>query len=209
MSQEAFHRILYQDSKLEDIRNDTLKGMIVSDSHPLKKEDLALYQKVDLSLHGNPRVIPMLRECLRPGTNLSFTITVDSTICSYKGQDIVDAVTHFYKNYKAEFMNRFSDAPSPGEYKEIFFLGGGSGYVSKTSVYGVMHGEHARSQVGVILNNSLPERVRRSHGHLKDAEKGASPHVLKCTRGMDGKLMQMGACRILSIRRLNKEEMNS
>ena len=209
MSEEVFHQLDYNQKRKSDPVNDMMKGFAVSDSLPLKKEDLALYQKVDLSLQGEERSLPLLRECIRPGTPVSFMITVDSRICPYKAKDIVDAVTGFYKNYKAEFMSKFRDAPGPGGNISTFFLGGGAGYVSKTSTYAVLHGDQAIRQAGVILNNTLPEKVRQRHGHLRDAERGASPHLIKGTINENGQFVQMGACHVLAVRKINKEEMNS
>ena len=211
MSQDVFHVNCLKDTSPEDPVNDMMRGVIVSDSSPLSKDSLEIYQKVDLSIAGEERSLPLLRECLCPGTTVSFTITVDSNICDFKGQDFVDAVTVFYKNYKKEFMNCFPYAPKIGGNATTFFLGGGAGYVSKTTTYALMHGSDAQKQVGKLLDNTLPRKgnTRKQHDHLRDAERGASPHLLKCTVDASGNLIQMGACHISSIRKINKEEMNS
>ena len=49
------------------------------------------------------------------------------------------------------------------------------------------------STVAKIINETLPPRVQREHGHHNDVKKNVSPHMLKCTR-YNGKLLQMGAC---------------
>lgn len=203
MNNAAFrNRRLFEDSKPGEIINDIMRGFVVSDSEPLSREDLCVCKKVDISLAGQERPLNLMRECLRPGVNVSFTITIDSNICDIKGQDILNAINDSYRNYREEFMNCFGSAPKIAGNSSVFFLGGGAGYVSKTSLYGVMHGREARRQVGEILNKAFSR-----HNHLDDAAKGASPHMLKCTN-YNGQLMQMGACNVQAIRRVNKEEMN-
>ena len=74
-----------------------------------------------------------------------------------------------------------------------FFLGGGTGYVSKTVTYGILSEKDAVDQVSRIINATLNNCTRQEHGHRNDVRKGVSPHILKCTK-YKGRLMQMGAC---------------
>lgn len=208
MGEKAFHRMLFEESEISDIRNDSMRGVVVSDSDPLPKENLGIFQKVDLSLAGEERPLPLLRECLLPGTTIQFTVTVDSQICDYKGKDFINAINAFYKHYQSQFLSKFRAAPKLAGNASTFFLGGGAGYVSKTNTYAVLPGMDGVRAVGEILNTTLPDKVKPQHDHLHDKDRGASPHLLKCTVDAMGSLVQMGACHVLSISKINKEEMN-
>ena len=87
----------------------------------------------------------------------------------------------------------FDKAPKTKGNSTTFFLGGGTGYVSKTVTYGILSGREAVDNVSKIINATLNNRARQEHGHHNDVRKGVSPHILKCTR-YNGTLMQMGAC---------------
>ena len=207
MDVESMHRMRYSEAKLEDQNNDILRGLIVGDSHPLAKNQMCIAQKIDLSVNGITKEMNLLRECIKPGTVIRFPISIDTTVCKYTARMIVDAIKYFYGNYQVEFMDHFINAPTVRGAQTIFFLGGGAGYVSKTCTYAVLHGKEGQKTVGKILNETLPQRgpARRQHNHLKDAEKGASPHTLKCTR-YNGELVQMGACGLIKFKRQEKKK---
>ena len=192
MDVETVHRSLYPDTKIDNQVNDILKGVIIGDSKTLPKNSLCICQKIDLSLNGQLKPMPLLRECIQPGITIQFPITIDTSVCNLTGKEILNRIRLFYTNYQKEFMDKFRNAPKIAGNSTTFFLGGGSGYVSKTCSYAIMHGNEAVETVGKIINNTLPGKVRRQHGHMDDARKGASPHTLKLTR-YDGREKQMGA----------------
>lgn len=74
---------------------DVMKGMIISDSKPLKISDLTLCQKIDVDTSGKRTRIQMLRECIKPGTKIEFELTVDESINTYYDETILDAINHF------------------------------------------------------------------------------------------------------------------
>lgn len=190
---DAFHKKFFQDGKLEDQVNDLMRGFIVSDSQPLSLDDLCVCQKVDLPLEGEYKPMPMLRECLKPGVEIAFLVTIDPTFCKFTINTILDAIRTYYEAYKENFMNKFKRAPRVHGNSTTMFLGGGAGYVSKTSSYAIMPGMEGVEQVGKILNNTLSAKAQRQHNHLRDSQKGVSPHILKCTK-YDDEYYQMGAC---------------
>lgn len=198
MAVESMHRQLFQEGKIEDMKNDILRGLIIGDSDPIDRRQMCIAQKVDLSIKGNVKEMNLLRECIKPGVSIRFPISIDTTVCDYNSRYIVEAIQNFYDNYQREFMGHFSNAPKIRGARTVFFLGGGAGYVSKTSTYAIMHGKEAQKMVGKILNETLPLKgpTRRLHDHLNDAKNGASPHTLKCTR-YQRELMQMGACGVM------------
>lgn len=185
------YRTLGKDQKKPaDAVNDWMQGLILGDSEPLSTKDLTLCQKVDLHVDGRERKLPLLRECVKPGARIRFTITVDTSLCNLTEQTLREAVRAFGESYYGNFSSAFSVADRPGE-RDVF-CGGGCGFVSKTVVY-PMYGK--KEGIAVAKDIFGKTGVPRQHGHDKDDRHGVSPHMLKCTR-YQGKLLQMGLCRI-------------
>lgn len=202
MAEDAFHRRLFPDKhgkytkwQLREMVNDCMRGLIVSDSRPLEPSDLCVCQKIDVSKAGkeNPSII--LRECIKPGIQIAFQITLDTKLFPMTVHDIIVAMRQFYKNYQAVYMNRFQNVPKTFGNSTTFFLGGGAGYVSKTATYAVFPPDEAAYQTGKILNNTQPKK----HKHFNDKKLGVSPHMLKCTR-YNNRMYQMGACCLVSFK---------
>lgn len=205
---EIFHHGIsrvYPERKLEDEVNDGLRGLIISDSAPVSDDKLCICQKVDKAVNGENRAMPLLRECIRPGVRIPFTISIDTSECTLERNQLRDAIKHYYTYYCNVFMNKFRDAPVVKGNSTTFFLGGGCGYVSKTGTYAVLQDDpSAVRTVGRILNATLPRKIQKKHGHLMDTRKGVSPHLLKCTR-YKGKEYQMGACSLTKFHRVQPQ----
>ena len=193
----AFHRQRSEDVSLSNEVNDTLAGLIISDSCPLRPEDMCICQKVDYTTDGSSHRLPLLRECLKPGVIVRFNITIDTSICTFNLEDILQALQNKYNNYCREFSDHFQNAPKVRQTAEypIMMLGGGIGFPSKTCIYEIVHGQAGKKMTGKIIDATVQ---RGGKSHLRDVEKGASPRVLKCTV-YDGKMMQMGMCSIVKV----------
>lgn len=184
------------EKNLRDQKNDTLRGLLIGDSEALSWEDMCICQKIDVNVIGEERKLNVLREAIKPGVTIRIPISIDTRVCSYTTKDILDAIKTFNMNYISQFTKKYPSAPSTRGNSTTFFLGGGTGYVSKTITYGVMNGPKAVETVAKIINETLPPKVQRQHGHHNDVNKNVSPHMLKCTR-YNGKLVQMGACHVI------------
>lgn len=189
----AFNTLNRPKSKPNDMVNDMMYGFIVSDSEPLSFDNLVLCQRIERHTDGKERRLPLLRECIKPDTEIRFTITVDTSICKLDGELIMKAVELFINNYYENFSSAFADIDRPGD--NYVFCGGGCGFVSKTIVY-PMYGKDE----GIEFTQRVFDKTKvpRVHKHNKDMQYGASPHIIKCTRYM-GKTMQMGVCSIEKI----------
>ena len=194
----AFHTLRRVDERgkevpLKDAVNDCLSGLIVSDSEPLETSDLILCQKMDVTVDGETNKLPILREALRPGTVFRFTVTIDPKVCSYDINDILAAAELFNNAYYDMYVKMFAgaDRPLPG----TVYLGGGTGYFTKTVLYPLLGYKEGLRTASRILDQTLPPKIREKHGHNLDARKGVSPHMLKCTE-YRGKRYQMGMCTI-------------
>ena len=196
---DVFHKNRRKNTKIEDKVNDIMAGFRVLDSEPISPKNLCLYQKVDLKTDGSRRELEM-RECIKPGTDISFTVTIDTKLFpSYKKGMMKKVIRIFWENYEREFMSCFKSCPKIPDGKYLLFLGGGVGYPSKTVTYSIVHGREGISQVSKILDAMLSGEIKKQHAHRSDLQKGASPHVLKCTVYQE-ELVQMGICKIQKLK---------
>lgn len=186
----AYRILNRENTKSADAVNDIMQGFIVSDSESLSTDDLVLCQPVEVHVDGTEKRLPILRECVKPGVSIRFTVTVDSTLCNYSKERIENAVRMFINNYTNKYMRSFAKTSKPAENSVI--LGGGSGFVSKTVLYALYEKKDA---VNVTKNVFDKTGVPKIHKHDKDTLYGVSPHILKCTK-YRGETIQMGVCEI-------------
>lgn len=170
--------------------NDNLSGLHVGDSEPIDLEQLTLSQKIDYTLDYVEKELPLLRECIVPGTDIEFEISIDSKVCPYNMEDVIKALNSFQEICYQYFYSRFRRGT---EEKNIVWLGGGCGFLSKTVVY-PMFGKDAVKVVDNIYRNTLGASYGK-HKHTKDLGLKLAPHVCKCTR-YQGELYDMGMGRI-------------
>lgn len=192
----AFHTLGRVDERgeevpLKDAVNDNLSGLIISDSEPIETASLILCQKIDVTVDGETNKLPILRESLRPGTVIRFTITIDPKLCQYDINDILAAVELFNNAYYDIFLSQFVGADRP--LSRTVYLGGGTGYFTKTVLYPLLGYTKGLQTASSILSQTLPPKIRDMHRHNRDPEKKVSPHMLKCTE-YRGKRYQMGMC---------------
>lgn len=177
-------------SKPQDAVNDWMSGVIVSDSEPLSMKDIAVCQKWEQHVDGHERAINTLRECVRPGTVIRCQLTIDETISPLTGEALMQAVRIFYQRYEQAFQQHFPYKSVAPISDATVFLGGGSGFVSKTMIYDLFE---QKEGVRVTRDIFIKTKVPREHKHDKDTSFGVSPHVLKCSK-LDGKKYMMGQC---------------
>lgn len=185
-----FNQLDRKPNRREDAVNDFMAGLIVSDSDPLEVSDLNLCPKLDMHTDGKMSKLPLLRECLKPGTKIHCTVTVDRGIMERAGvrwtqYTLFDAARTFTDSYNQEFAGKFGRKFLLDE--DNVLLGGGIGYVSKTVIYSMIPGQEGLRTVKTILDKTVPK-----HSSIKD--RGVSPRVLKTTF-CQGRAYQMGVCR--------------
>jgi CRISPR/Cas system CSM-associated protein Csm5 (group 7 of RAMP superfamily) len=179
------------EEKPSDVVNDIMQGFIVSDSEPLSVDDLVLCQKVERHVDGIEKTLPILRECIKPNVEIRFTITIDTSVCKINSNVVVDAIKKVIENYYIGFQKKFNGIPAPKT--NYLYLGGGSGFVSKT----VLNSLYKDDKDKIRLTQKVLEKTKvpRNHKHYKDNEYGVSPHIIKCTR-YQGQTLQMGLCKL-------------
>lgn len=186
-----YRTLTRNEEKPADAVNDIMQGFIVSDSEPLSVDDLVLCQKVERHIDGTEKTLPILRECIKPNVEIHFTITIDTSVCQINSDMLVDAIKKVITNYHKSFQKKFNGIPTPKA--NYLYLGGGSGFVSKTVVNSLYTDDNDK----IRLTQKIFEKTKvpRNHKHYKDNEYGVSPHIIKCTR-YQGQTLQMGLCKL-------------
>lgn len=182
--------------------NDVLQGLRISDSKPIDKRKLTLCQKVDVSVERKKKPINTLRESLKPGTEVVFDMVIDSSVLKLDAHDIEKALQDVSTFYADVFVKYFEKIP---QRKNEIYLGGGSGYGTKTIAYELLDD---RNRVKVVSNlmhmkfdnykhckDMKKSGCKHCHKHCQDVKKGVSPHMLKCTK-YGGNVREMGRCQI-------------
>lgn len=193
IEEKAFYTLNRYEKKPHNAVNDELSGLVVSDSKPLEISDLMLGQKVDCTLSGNERNLPILRECLKQGTEIEFTISIDSTKCKLGKEEILKSIEVFNENYYECFLKAFSGTYMPES--NAVYLGGGSGFATKTVIYSMYGKKMGVPLVSDIFKKTMSDKIYKEHVHETDVELGASPHIVKYTED-NGGLFEMGLCRL-------------
>lgn len=192
METTMFHTLNRPKSKKRDMVNDFMSGLLVGDSEPLEMSDCVLCQKIDVHKSGMERELPLFRECLKPGTVIRFPLTIDTTVCKLTSAQILKAASVFAEKHFEHFVSYFNSKAKPkNNAVPDVYLGGGTGFISKTVVYS-LYTEHMD---GVEATQQIFEKTRvpRFHKHNQDLRLKVSPHVLKCTH-YNGQTLQMGLC---------------
>lgn len=159
------------------------KYLQISDSDPISKDKLILSQKIDVGINTNENNISIYRESIRPGETIKFQMVLDDRFIM-DIEEIKDAIRDFFSDVDYYFLQHFGLPERKGSY---IYLGGGSGYVSKTLTYPIFDDkgfEYAKR----ILDRKSPGK---GHRHVKFA----SPQRVKMTN-YNRKLLEMGLCEI-------------
>jgi CRISPR-associated protein Csm5 len=185
---KVFRTIGRPDIRREDAVNDELSGLIVGDSEPLTLKDLILCQRLERKPDGKEKTLPILKESLRPGTPIRFSLTIDPSRCALTKEALLEAVERFDEVYQECFLSAFSgmDRLTGSEV----YLGGNAGFATKTVIYAALGRQAGIQTIRQIFRQT---NVPRNHHHERDQK--VSPHIVKCAR-YQGKLYEFGKCRL-------------
>lgn len=176
-----FHTLSLKRDKSQQVQvsnplNSIMQGVRISDSLPIPDSSLCLTKKIDEFPDNTYNVINICRECIKPGTKISCTLTLDQSILQGKfttqtiAQDIADASAFYQRTVIAHYPKVCNDMNS-----KTILLGGGVGFQSKT-VTNAYYGEQAMDVTMRVLNRAFSK-----HQHMRDGQDGISPRALKQT----------------------------
>ncbi len=182
---EVFNKNFYEKTELKNKVNDSLRGLIVSDSEIISDKNMCVCQKIDVSTSEKETKLPLFRECISPMTKINFNISIDTKVCPYTINDILEAIELVYKNNKEKFDDSFSRKTNYA-LKRLLYLGGGSGFVDKTIIYSLFDKKNAVNYTREWLNMQFPKAK-----HDNDID--VSPRKIKYTKHQN-KDYRMGLC---------------
>ena len=189
LDKELFHTLKADQKKAHNAVNSIFRGISIADSQPLSNKDIVLCRKLDRYPAGGTKGLNVVRECLRPGLKVNFPITFDPTLAGFvTPQFIMEAIGLFDGWYTRHVYSKYRGIKLP-KLKNHLFLGGGSGYPSKT-VTGPWLQEEALHYVTALLTLQFKEKNAADESRF-----GVSPHMLKCT-AVDGQDALFGLCEV-------------
>lgn len=196
---EVFHTIERKDIKKsieipkQNAVCSNMSGLLVSDSAPINTSCLTLCQKIDLSVDGKEKPLPLLREALRPGSDIFFDITIDPGVFPYEIEDILEALDYYQKILYSNFYSFFDRGSSK---KGTVWLGGGCGFPAKTVIESLYPEKKKEAKITSDIFRKTLGKNYEIHKHSDDVIKyEISPHVCKCTK-YKGQIYDMGRCTI-------------
>lgn len=179
-----------QNVEVRNSLNSVLQGVRISDSLPIPNRQLCLAGKTDEFVDGTYNRLNLCRECIRPGTRIVCTMTLDQSVL--KGQitkeSILKAIADVSRFYQETVLSHYPHAANvltPG----TILLGGGVGFQSKTVL--APYYEDSLAKTTAVLQKAFPR-----HFHEEDALDGISPRALKQT-AVDGVDYPYGVCEVI------------
>ena len=174
--------------------NSIMRGIRVSDSPPLTNSDLTLSKKIDVHTDGFYKDIPVVRETLKPQSEIQLKLTFDQGLLQNRitPDYIIEAVNRYADYYKRTYAKKFSqpDNSADVDYTGCLIFGGGAGFFTKSLLYPYFGEEHA-----VEITTELMKHNYKNGKHYLDPMKGISPRTLKYTKFRQ-KLLPLGVCKI-------------
>lgn len=186
---KIFNTLDHELKKKENAVNCDLSLVKVSDSEPLSTKDLIVCKKYDHRPDGTVNTLPIFKICLKPGTQIKFTLTLESSNCEstygkqvYSFQSIVNALKEFDEIYVKAFLSEFQDRV-PVTTETRCWLGS-AGFHTKTILAAVYDDEdELLDKTKQVFRETLNERVFDQHGHNFEGTKyQVSPHMRKQTK---------------------------
>lgn len=171
--------------------NSLMKGISFSDSLPIDRSNMILARKEDYFPSGGKNILNVIRECVKPETDIFIKMTFDRAFRRYFDLSFVkEAIKEFWEDYQDVYVKKFHLPKNTvsEHYENCLILGGGSGYFSKNIVYPILGKEEAVKHVSEILCKKFPDA-----GHEKDINQGISPRCIKMTT-YNNRLYQVGVC---------------
>ena len=179
-----------------DATNDVFSYISISDSEPIYNNPLVLCNKIDLDKNGQPpkkSQLPVIRENIKPKTEIRFKINIQSDNNVYSIESILDKMK-MYSNYYLQYYNK-NFKLSLTNFTGIYLpIGGGVGYISKT-----ITDEAASDGKGAYYISQILGNIFYKHKHYNDyKDLGFAPRLEKSTK-YGNRLVPMGLLEIKKV----------
>lgn len=199
LENEIFAKLDYSDvektlrKKINNQIKDVLRGLAISDAVCNNAFDTIILQKLDGSIDGGTKTLPLFRECIPIGTKFSFRVTLDLDMLKVIGVSSIEQILEMSRAFTIDNLNRqeifwnrgFSREFAEAEVADIF-VGGGVGFLSKSLLYTlVTNHEQARKFAAEYFDQTFKvyrnRQLQPAHLHNLYSKKIA-PRVLKLTK---------------------------
>ena len=192
--EEYFHTLGLYENRPANAVNSMMRGVRISDSHPIDNSAMMLTLKTDGFTDGRTHAVNLCRECVAPGTDIHFRLTLDQSVLKSRitVQKILNAIEAFDDYQGKTYFQRFSqpqDSVQPIG-KPLLTLGGGAGFFSKSLAYPYLREQRGLEWTAEQLGNAF-----RKHHHERDVGLKISPRTLKYGRYRK-KLYAFGVCEV-------------
>ena len=210
---QALHTLRVDRKKPAEMVNSALRGLRVSDAAVAKREtETLLLQKCDATTKQNKqgqtyKELPLFRECIPPGRRLHFTLTADFSMLRTLGITSFEDIFQGLRAYTAQALALLEEEfpkyrPQFEEAREAdCFLGGGTGFLSKTLVYALApDARQAREFTAHFLDEKFGRfdrkegKWRPTHHHVTLDRAELSPRTLKLAATAQEEWL-LGLCR--------------
>lgn len=177
---------ILKDKSIKDNNNlSIMRNILISDSETISKSNLILCQKIDTSVNKKENKLPIFRESIKPNTRIIFQMIIKNN--PYIDIDtILEAIEVLYMEIDGAFLKHFGVEEREGL---LCYIGGGSGFLSKTAIYSLMDENEGKKIVNQIMQDKFPKG-----GHAQKDIK-VSPKTLKNTKYKNRNL-EMGLCSV-------------
>jgi CRISPR-associated protein Csm5 len=193
---QLLNTLNFNEKYQSDAVNSIMKGIQISDSAPLQTSSLVLCRKIDVLKSGELIKLNVCRECLKPGTEIVFDVTIDNIIAGYSNitkeylRDSIIASAEIQNKQYAKYQKPSGFVTNSAPDRCELYIGGGAGFLSKTFVYAMDENKALK------FTSKIMQALFARHFHKNDEANGVSPHTLKCT-AYNGQIYQMGKCRVV------------
>lgn len=196
----------YGGQRVSSVGKDFFKGVVVGDSAPISSDKLHLLPKLDITERkGEAKMLPLIREYLKPGTETEFMLTIDTSITKgkLKGiEDLLEKIAVFKEHIIGDegIYNAFSNISYSNTFDKSMqpdiCIGGGAGFLTKTVIYALAPSrQEATDWIARYLDIAFYDRKsnKPAHDHFK-YDKKVAPRALKIANYKDYGNLTIGWC---------------
>ena len=181
----------------EDMVKSYFRGLTVSDAI-WKEGACCVAAKTDYSVGADDvHQVALFRECLDKDSRLEFTVGIDEDECGMghfgiRNLDDLIKVLQEFRDFQYDILEKPFEKDCKEEMAGIWdadlFLGGGTGFLTKTLIYSLAPD---CKQAVEVTRKLLEKNTPHNHHHEKDRQ--ISPHTLKLV-SVEGYEYMMGLC---------------
>lgn len=185
--------------------NSVARGICVSDAMPCGAMETIVLKKIDASTKmkktgSNEQELPLFRECIQPGSQFQFSITIDKDILELIGYGSIEDLLKTQRNFihavytlqEGVFGKQYPQTLAAMTSADLI-LGGGVGFLNKTLIHALAPNSTAANE----FIKKLLDRLFIVHKHII-LDTQIAPRTLKLTV-LNSKKQLLGLCKISEV----------